>query len=131
MKSASRPTEPVLQPAALKKAGRQTVFKDGGISGATTTRPALLRYLKTLDPGDSLIVWKLDGLSRSLCTLLRCSISMLAELERRLTSESTRFTYTNSTSDQPRDPMVGSPSSFLQYYSVAAFTLVAILRPFK
>ena len=31
---------PALQLAALKKAGCQTVFKDEGISGATTKRPA-------------------------------------------------------------------------------------------
>ncbi len=34
---------PALQLAALKKAGCKTVFKDDGISGATTKRPALLR----------------------------------------------------------------------------------------
>jgi DNA invertase Pin-like site-specific DNA recombinase len=32
---------PALQLAALKKAGCQIVFKDEGISGATTKRPAL------------------------------------------------------------------------------------------
>ena len=36
-----------LQLVALKKAGRQTVFKDEGISGATTKRPSLLRCLKS------------------------------------------------------------------------------------
>ena len=39
---------PALQLAALKKAGCQTVFKDEGLSGATTKRPALLRCLKKL-----------------------------------------------------------------------------------
>jgi Resolvase, N terminal domain len=53
---------PALQLAALKKAGCKTVFKDDGISGATTKRPALLRCLKKLEPGDILIVWKLDRL---------------------------------------------------------------------
>jgi len=41
---------PALQLAALKKARCQTVFKDDGISGATTKRPALLRCLKKLEP---------------------------------------------------------------------------------
>ena len=59
-----------LQLAALKKAGCKTLFKDEGISGATTKRPALLRCLKTLQPGDVLIVWKLDRLGRSLPHLL-------------------------------------------------------------
>ena len=36
---------PALQLAALKKAGCHTVFKDEGLSGATTKRPALLRCL--------------------------------------------------------------------------------------
>src|ERR1700691_572090 len=56
---------PALQLAALKKAGCQAVFKDEGISGATTKRPALLRSLKKLEHGDTLIVWKLDRLGRS------------------------------------------------------------------
>jgi hypothetical protein len=57
---------PALQLASLKKAGCQTVFKDEGLSGATTKRPALLRCLKKLEHGDTLIVWKLDRLGRSL-----------------------------------------------------------------
>jgi Enterobacteriaceae phage serine recombinase len=67
---------PALQLAALKKAGCKTVFTDEGISGATTKRPALARCLKTLRPGDTLIVWKLDRLGRS----LRDLITMLDEL---------------------------------------------------
>jgi len=65
-----------LQLSALKKAGCKTVFKDEGISGATTKRPALTRCLKALQPGDMLIVWKLDRLGRSLGDL----IYMLDEL---------------------------------------------------
>jgi DNA invertase Pin-like site-specific DNA recombinase len=57
---------PALQLAALKNAGCQTVFKDEGLSGATTKRPALQRCLKKLERGDTLIVWKLDRLGRSL-----------------------------------------------------------------
>jgi len=70
---------PALQLAALKKVGCKTVFKDDGISGATTKRPALLRCLKKLEPGDTLIVWKLDRLARS----LRGLITMLDELKQR------------------------------------------------
>src|SRR5580700_5913511 len=61
---------PALQLAALKKAGCQTVFNDEGISGTTTKRPALLRCLKKLEHGDTLIVWKLDRLGRSLRDLI-------------------------------------------------------------
>ena len=68
-----------MQHAALKKAGCKKLFTDDGISGATTKRPALLRCLKTLQPGDTLMVWKLDRLGRS----LRDLISMLDDLKQR------------------------------------------------
>ena len=61
-----------LQLAALTRAGcrTKTIIKDEGISGATTNRPGLLRCLKTLKDGDTLIVWKLDRLGRSLRDLI-------------------------------------------------------------
>jgi DNA invertase Pin-like site-specific DNA recombinase len=61
-----------LQLAALKKAGCKTVFKDQGISGAIRNRPALSRCLKKLEHGDTLVVWKLDRLGRSLRDLRDC-----------------------------------------------------------
>jgi DNA invertase Pin-like site-specific DNA recombinase len=67
---------PALQLAALQKAGCTSVFTDEGLSGATTKRPALTRCLTTLRPGDTLIVWKLDRLGRS----LRDLITLLDEL---------------------------------------------------
>jgi DNA invertase Pin-like site-specific DNA recombinase len=70
---------PALQLGALKKAGCKTIFKDNGLSGATTKRPALQRCLKKLEAGDMLIVWKLDRLGRS----LRDLINMLDELKQR------------------------------------------------
>ena len=70
---------PALQLTALKRAGCKTVFKDDGLSGATTKRPALLRCLKKLEHGDTLTVWKLDRLGRS----LRDLIAMLDDLKRR------------------------------------------------
>ena len=65
--------------AALKRAGCKTVFKDEGLSGATTKRPALTRCLKTLQDGDTLTVWKLDRLGCS----LRDLITMLDDLRAR------------------------------------------------
>ena len=62
---------PALQLAALKKAGCKTVFKDEGLSGASVKRPALTRCLKTLQTGDTLIVWKLDRLGRSVRDLIK------------------------------------------------------------
>ncbi len=43
---------------------------DVGSSGATTKRPALLRCLKKLEHGDTLIVRKLDRLGRSIRDLI-------------------------------------------------------------
>ncbi len=68
-----------LQLAALKRAKCSHIFEDKGLSGATIKRPALARCLKTLRAGDTLIVWKLDRLGRS----LRDLIAMLDELRDR------------------------------------------------
>jgi DNA invertase Pin-like site-specific DNA recombinase len=109
-----------MQLAALKRAGCTKTFTDEGISGATTKRPALLRCLKTARQGDTVIVWKLDRLGRSVRDLITIlddlrlrgvkfhslteqidtatptgramwqMIGVLAELERSLISERTR-----------------------------------------
>jgi predicted site-specific integrase-resolvase len=56
-----------MQLKALQRAGCKPdkIFKDER-SGATTKRPSVLRCLKALQDGDTLIVWKLDRLARSL-----------------------------------------------------------------
>jgi DNA invertase Pin-like site-specific DNA recombinase len=53
-----------------------SIFEDKGISGSRVKRPALLRCLKKLEHGDTLIVSKLDRLRRS----LRDLITMLDDL---------------------------------------------------
>ena len=68
-----------LQRAALRKAGCKTIHEDKGISGAIRKRPALSRCLAALQPGDTLIVWKLDRLGRSLHDL----IALLDDLKQR------------------------------------------------
>jgi len=68
-----------LQLEALKKARCAKIFEDEGYTGANTKRPALARCLKTLRAGDTLIVWKLDRLGRSLADL----IAMLDSLKAR------------------------------------------------
>lgn len=68
-----------LQLAALKHARCSHIFEDKGTSGANAKRPALLRCLKQLRAGDTLIVWKLDRLGRS----LRDLITMLDDLRDR------------------------------------------------
>jgi DNA invertase Pin-like site-specific DNA recombinase len=57
------------QQAALREAGATRVF-DEKQSGAKTDRAALARCLASLEPGDTLLVSKLDRLARSTRDLL-------------------------------------------------------------
>ncbi|MCG7354131.1 recombinase family protein [Roseomonas mucosa] len=58
-----------LQRAALKAAGCEPVFEDQ-VSGMTVRRPGLDQALATLSAGDTLVVWRLDRLGRSLPHLI-------------------------------------------------------------
>lgn len=58
------------QERALTEAGCDHVFTDQGVSGAKTSRPGLDKALAALQPGDTLVIWKLDRLGRSLKHLL-------------------------------------------------------------
>jgi DNA invertase Pin-like site-specific DNA recombinase len=58
-----------LQVDALKKAGCERIFTDK-VSGVKTTRPGLEEALAYVRPGDSLVVWRLDRLGRSLKHLI-------------------------------------------------------------
>jgi DNA invertase Pin-like site-specific DNA recombinase len=58
-----------LQKDALKKAGCEKIFSDTG-SGASSSRPGLDQCLDQLRKGDTLVVWRLDRLGRSLKHLL-------------------------------------------------------------
>jgi len=59
-----------LQIDALKKAGCDVIYGDLGVSGADVTRRSLETLLRDLTKGDTLVVWKLDRLSRSTLHLL-------------------------------------------------------------
>ncbi len=61
--------EIALQIDALKNAGCKKIFKDK-ISGVKTERPGLDAAIKFLRPGDTLLVWRLDRLGRSLKHLI-------------------------------------------------------------
>ncbi|KHE02165.1 DNA-invertase [Pantoea stewartii] len=54
-----------LQRNALQSANCEQIFEDK-ISGKTSERPGLKRALRTLKEGDTLVVWKLDRLGRSM-----------------------------------------------------------------
>jgi len=60
-----------LQRDALKKAGCKRLFTDVA-SGATAERPGLTKALEFVRRGDTLVVWKLDRLGRSLQHLIEC-----------------------------------------------------------
>lgn len=58
-----------LQRDALAKAGCQKVFEDK-VSGTRADRPGLTGALELLRDGDTLVVWKLDRLGRSVKQLV-------------------------------------------------------------
>jgi len=60
---------PELQQDALKAAGCEKVFTDR-ITGTAKTRPELDKLREQLRKGDTLVVWRLDRLGRSLKDLI-------------------------------------------------------------
>jgi DNA invertase Pin-like site-specific DNA recombinase len=68
-----------LQIAALERAGCTRLFSDHGVSGGSFSRPGLDSVLQTVKPGDTVIVWRLDRLGRS----LRKLVDLVDELGRR------------------------------------------------
>lgn len=67
-----------LQRDALIRAECEHIFEDK-MSGAKANRPGLKRALKRLKSGDTLIVWKLDRLGRSVKNL----VTLISELQER------------------------------------------------
>lgn len=67
-----------LQRDALDKAGCGVIYEESA-SGKNADRPELEQCLKALREGDTLIVWRLDRLGRSLSDLVR----IVTELEHR------------------------------------------------
>jgi DNA invertase Pin-like site-specific DNA recombinase len=66
--------QPHLQVDALTTAGCYRVFTETA-SGARADRPALEQLLDQLRPGDTLVVWKLDRLGRSLRHLVDTALA--------------------------------------------------------
>ncbi len=71
--------DPALQLDALRDAGVKRVFEDRGVSGAKTERPGLTQALAFLREGDTLVVWRLDRLGRSMTHLLETVGKLEAE----------------------------------------------------
>ena len=67
-----------LQRNALNCAGCELIFEDK-ISGTKSDRPGLKKLLRTLSAGDTLVVWKLDRLGRS----MRHLVVLVEELRER------------------------------------------------
>lgn len=66
-----------LQTEALIRAGCEKIYEDK-ISGVRAERPGLTRALEMLREGDTLVVWKLDRLGRSVKQL----VDMVGELHK-------------------------------------------------
>ena len=58
-----------LQREALERSGCEQIFEEK-MSGTVANRPALKKLLRTLKEGDTLVVWKLDRLGRSMRNLV-------------------------------------------------------------
>ncbi len=72
-----------LQLDDLKAVGCDKIFQDEGISGITIERDGLSQALLAIGEGDTLVVWKLDRLGRSL--------SFLCDLIERLGNQGAGF----------------------------------------
>jgi DNA invertase Pin-like site-specific DNA recombinase len=72
-----------IQLDALKRAGCDSVFHDHGVSGALADRPGLDEALQSLQAGDTLVVYKLDRLGRS--------VLHLADMITRLDADGVQF----------------------------------------
>jgi DNA invertase Pin-like site-specific DNA recombinase len=72
-----------LQSEALTKAGCEKVLNDK-ISGSRAERPGLTKALEMLREGDTLVVWKLDRLGRSVKNL----VDLVGELAQQSVSSS-------------------------------------------
>ena len=59
-----------LQITALKAAGCVKTYRDHGVSGALASRPAFDELLEAIGEGDTLVIWRLDRMSRSLKHLI-------------------------------------------------------------
>jgi DNA invertase Pin-like site-specific DNA recombinase len=87
-----------LQQDALKAGGCTRIFTDDGVSGARQGRRGLDKALAALARGDTLVVWRLDRLGRSLSHL----VHLIADLGARGVSFQSLSDPVETTSPQGR-----------------------------
>ncbi|KVD50098.1 DNA resolvase [Burkholderia sp. ABCPW 11] len=95
-----------LQLTALGAAGCGQIFSDHGISGTRKDRPGLNQALETLQRDDTLVVWRLDRLGRSL--------SQLVILMNDLRNRSVNFASLNESID------TNTPTGMFMFHMIAA-----------
>ena len=69
-----------LQTDALKKASCEKLYCDK-ISGVKADRPGLTQALEVARAGDTLVIWRLDRLGRSIKDLIQISETLRGRLE--------------------------------------------------
>lgn len=99
-----------MQRRVLKQSGCDRIYTDKGISGRRADRPGLESALAALEPGDCLVVWKLDRLGRS--------VRHLSELLERFETEGIHF---KSVSDGLDTTTALGKMTFYIYAAVAQF----------
>src|ERR1041385_4236791 len=83
-----------LQTRALKEAGCLNIYEEK-LSGAKKKRPELELAIKDLRPGDTLVVWRLDRLSRSIHDL-HSRLGQIEEAGANLKSLTEHFDFTTA-----------------------------------
>jgi Enterobacteriaceae phage serine recombinase len=68
-----------LQIAALERADCAEIYSDKGISGCQRSRPAFDKVMEEIKAGDTLIIWRLDRMGRSLKHLMDINECLIAK----------------------------------------------------
>jgi len=99
-----------LQRDALQRAGCAEIYEEKKSGRAKTGRPELANAMRALRPGDTLVVWRLDRLGRSLVDL----VTIVNELAKRQVSFMSLTEQINTGTAQGR-MFLGVMASLAQY----------------
>src|SRR5262249_43526665 len=97
------------QARQLRKAGCKKVFRDVHVSGAKTNRAQLRRVIDQLEPGDVLMVTRLDRLARSTRDLLN-TLAAITDRKAGFRSLSDALADTTTSPGRPMLTGLGRPS---------------------